>query len=122
MTQLDVFDELDAEQKRREEVFEAKLRAQREAEVVARRQPVQCSHCGEWSPNEYIWSINHRICDFWDMPGVCIKHYYTWSRARWDWAVDDRVWLALHGFEVPTELLNSNEEKRRVPAAGKGNK
>lgn len=121
MSQLELFDELDAQRERREEELETNIRAQHDAEIAERRKPVQCSHCGEWSPNKYIWSINHGIGDFWDMPGVCVKHYYTWSRAHWDWAIDDRAWLAEHGFEVPTELRKSEKKERRVRAARKGN-
>ena len=102
--QLSIFDELDAQiladsemQKRLEDARIALIQEQN-------RKPVQCDHCGDWSPNSYLYETNHGKPSFYDMPGVCVKHWFMFNQARWDCGTDARQWLSERGFALPTEV------------------
>lgn len=100
--QLSIFDELDA-QLFADKEYQDRIEAARQEQIRAERdQPKQCSHCGDWSANEYLWEVNHGTPSFYDMPGVCVKHWALFNQARWDWGDDARAWLTDHGFEVPS--------------------
>jgi hypothetical protein len=103
MMQFELFDELDAVLIEAEE----KLSIEREQRQAALRekasQPKQCDHCSEWSPNEYLWNINHGEPSFYDLPGACVKHWAMFNQARWDSGADARQWLTERGFALPTE-------------------
>lgn len=91
MSQLSIFDEI--------EKAEAERLA---AERIERDKPVTCTHCGEVSPNRYLWETNHGKPKFHDMPGVCVKHWFMFNQARWAWGDTARTWLFEHGFAWPT--------------------
>lgn len=96
MNQLSIFDELDQEQERIE--AEKAAEQQRLREIAS--QPVQCEHCGEWSPNQYLWETNHGKPHFYDMQGVCVKHWFLYHQSRWQEMTKAREWLTERGFAV----------------------
>jgi hypothetical protein len=97
--QLSIFDELDADVA----ALEAKKKSEKENAAAIASLPKVCDHCGDESPNAYLWSINHGTPRYYDMPGVCIKHHGMFTQARWDWGHDARAWLTDKGFALPTE-------------------
>jgi hypothetical protein len=72
--------------------LEAAAEAKKQAEVEAHRQPQQCSHCGDWSPNSCLLSINHAPI----FNGWCGRRLWATKRKN----ADDLAWLEEHGFEV----------------------
>jgi hypothetical protein len=97
--QLSVFDEIDANIAAQNAITE---REKENAALIASL-PKVCDHCGEESPNAYLWDTNHGTPTFYDMPGVCVKHWMMFNQARWNWGHDARAWLADKGFALPTE-------------------
>lgn len=95
MNQLSIFDELDQEQERIE--AEKAAEQQRLREIAS--QPVQCGHCGEWSPNQYLSDTNHGII----FNGWCSKrlHLNSWAKPG--------TWASQHEeqFEMSTAWLSS---------------
>jgi len=65
--------------------------AEAAAKAQAGRQPQQCSHCGDWSPNGYLLSINHGIY----FNGWCGRRFWANKRNN----AEDNAWLQEHGFE-----------------------
>ena len=67
-----------------------------EAEQVPKkpetRQPEQCQHCGDWSPNAYLLQTNHG--EYFN--GWCGRRFWASTRKN----DEDLAWLSGHGFEV----------------------
>lgn len=106
MEQLNLFDEIDNAAAERE----AKQAAKQAALMEEARKPKQCTNCGEWSPNEYLWKTNHGEPEFYDLPGSCMKHWMMFNQAKWsghekmsDHAAAAESWLIERGFALPTQ-------------------
>ena len=69
-------DELIAAEREQERI-EAEREAERQRRTEQARQPRQCTVCGEWSQNEYLWSINHRDDLIAAYGGLCIRRFYA---------------------------------------------
>lgn len=100
MSQLSLFDELDAEIEKQKQLDAERL----EAESIAQNEPVACSHCGELEPNTYLCMINHGLvfngwCGkrlrFNGMAGGINSEFTQQKGEFYDAAV---AWLAEHGW------------------------
>ena len=116
MTQLDLFDEMEAEQAKREAEIEARLIAEREAARAEQNKPRQCGDCGEWSPNFFGFNLNHAVEEGGSQ--WCTRHMLHYQHACWaghperhEWSVRGVEWLTEHGFALPEgdELMVNRE-------------
>jgi hypothetical protein len=105
--QLSVFDDMDQILIEAEERTSIELAKRREADA----QPHQCNHCGEWSPNRYLWDVNHGTPNFYNMPNVCVKHWSMFTQAQWWWGHAARAWLTDHGFNLPAEQTTREKQE-----------
>lgn len=113
--QLSIFDEIDAEN---EQIEIEKLKAielQREKNM----QPKQCSHCGEWSRNQYLSDTNHGIIfngwcanrlhlNSWAKPG-------TWAEQHQEQFTTSTEWLSVRGWVACDEHDRANWVEGHIP-------
>lgn len=106
MEQLNLFDEIDNAASERE----AKRAAKQAALMEEARKPKQCTHCGEWSQNEFLWRTNHGTPTFHDLPRSCVRHWMMWNQAKWrgreklsEQVAVAEAWLTERNFALPTQ-------------------
>lgn len=106
MSQLSIFDEIDAATAEREAQSKADDLVEREARMAEARQPRRCGDCGEWVSSLWAFNLNHGVID--GSNGECVTHVLHFQHARWaghpkhdDWSTRGVAWLKEHGFSLP---------------------
>jgi hypothetical protein len=72
--------------------FFVQIEAEKIPARPAIKQPEQCQHCGDWSPNSYLLQTNHGLY----FNGWCSRRFWASTRKN----DEDLEWLSSHGFEV----------------------